>query len=260
MADAGVFDTHTHLQDARFNPDRDRVLERARKAGVYQLLTVGVDFESSLEGVRWAEGRDGVYCSVGFSPHEARKSTPSLLDRLEELTQKEKVVAWGEVGLDYHYDLSPRDVQRAVFRDQVEIATRRNLPLIIHFRDAGDDLFPILTETGVPTSGGVMHCFTGNAEELGQALDIGLHISYSGIVTFPKARSLFEPLIRNTPPERLLVETDCPYLAPHPYRGKRCEPAMVVETVRRVAEILDETYDWTRERLTANAKRLFNCL
>jgi len=179
-----------------------------------------------------------VYATVGVHPHEARKATAQTFDRMRELAKHSKVVAIGEIGLDYHYDFSPRVVQREVFATQLDLAAETALPIVIHTREAWEDTLEAIRAWGSPVRG-IMHCFTGDREQARQALDLGFHLAFGGVLTFPKAEEVREAA-RLTPPDRLLVETDCPYLAPVPYRGKRNEPAYVAETVKRLAAVRGE--------------------
>lgn len=234
-------DSHAHLDGEEFDADRDEVVARARAAGVRAILNVGTgdprggNFERA---VKVAESYDGVYAAVGVHPHDARlfdDSAESLLRNL--VAGSERVIAWGEIGLDYHYDHSPRDVQREVFVRQLRLAREANLPVVIHSREADDDTVEILrVECSGSPRRGVMHCFGGGARMAQSVLELGFMISFAGNVTFKKADALRE-VAKSVPLERLLVETDCPYLSPVPFRGKRNEPARVVETARCLAEL-----------------------
>ena len=250
-----LIDSHTHLDDAQFSEDRAAVIERARAAGVERMLAIGTgggppDLEA---GVRLADEYPFVLASVGVHPHDAAKATEATFERLGELAVHPKVVAIGEIGLDYHYDFSPRDVQRAVFSRQLAIAAEAALPIIIHTREAWDDTFEILRREW--RGEGVVHCFTGDAAQARQALDGGFHLAFGGVLTFPKAEPVREAA-RLTPADRLLIETDCPYLAPVPHRGKRNEPAFVAETARRLAEVRGQTVEEIAERTADNFERL----
>jgi TatD DNase family protein len=231
-----LIDSHCHLDDPAFDPDRAEVLERARQAGVGLLLAIGSgDGPPDLEAaIRLADSTPWVYATVGVHPHEARKAEPATLEVLARLCRHPKVLAVGEIGLDYHYDHSPRDVQRAVFVTQMEIARAAGKPIVIHTREAWADTLRLLREHW--QGSGVMHCFSGTYEQAKEALDLGFHISFAGILTFPKAESLRQTAAR-LPLDRILIETDCPYLAPAPHRGKRNEPAYVVETARVLARV-----------------------
>src|SRR5262245_23647071 len=205
-------------------------------------------------GMRLADQYPFVYATVGVAPHEASKAAPGGFQRLRELVRYRKVLAIGEIGLDYHYDFSPRDVQRDVFVEQLRIATEARKPIVIHTREAWADTIAILQDHW--RGGGIMHCFTGDTVQAREALDLGFHLSFGGVLTFPKAESVREAA-RLTPDDRLLVETDCPYLAPVPYRGKRNEPAFIVDTVRRLAEVRGTSPEALAELTTANFDALF---
>lgn len=257
-AGSALIDSHCHLDDPRFDGDRDEVLERAREAGLEAVMSIGTgngppDLEA---GLRLAERYDFVWATVGVHPHDAAKANGGTLPRLEELSQHPKVLAIGEIGLDYYYDNSPREMQRAAFRQQLELARKLKKPVIIHTRDAWDDTFSILEEHWAPAGlAGIMHCFSGGPREAERALAMGFYISFSGIVTYPKAGGVQEAA-RITPSERLLVETDAPYLAPVPHRGKRNEPAMVVETAKKLAELRGESYEEISAATTVNFYRV----
>ncbi len=253
-----LIDSHCHLDDAQFEPDRQAVIERALAAGVTTLLSIGSgDGPPDLEvAVRLADTYDFVWASVGVHPHEARKANAETWRKLEELLAHPRVVALGEIGLDYHYDNSPRDQQRAAFIEQLEIAARGRKPILIHTRDAWDDTWRLLEEHWAPHRlGGIMHCFSGGPGEARRALEMGFHLAFGGVVTYPKADRVREAA-RLTPLDRLLVETDAPYLAPVPMRGKRNEPAFVVETARRLAELRGEPLEALAQATTDNFLRL----
>ena len=235
-----LIDSHCHLDNPRFDSDRDAILAQAREAGVELFLTIGTgDGPPDLEpALRLAERYDDVYATVGVHPHDAAKAAPETYDRLAELCRRPKVLALGEIGLDYHYDFSPRDVQREVFLRQMEVASAARKPIIIHTREAWADPLDLLWKRWRPTGlGGVLHCFTGDLEQARQGLEAGMHISFAGVLTFARSDELREAA-RALPLDRLLVETDSPYLTPEPHRKiKRNEPRFVVETARRLAEI-----------------------
>lgn len=251
-----LIDSHCHLDDEQFAADRDAVIERALAAGVGAMLAIGTgngppDLEAAI---RLAGRYPGIYATVGVHPHEASKCGPETLERLRELARHPKVIAVGEIGLDYHYDFSPRDVQRNVFIEQLRLAEGAGQPIVIHTREAWDDTLSILREHA-SQAGGIMHCFTGGPKEAEQALELNFHLSFGGVLTFPKAES-----VRNAaavvPEDRLLIETDAPYLAPVPHRGKRNEPAYVLETVRKLAQIRGVTVEHIAHITTRNFDRL----
>ncbi len=251
-----LVDTHAHLDMKEYDGDRDAVVLRAREAGVSRIVSISTDAASAHETVGLAEKFEGVFASVGVHPHDAGKIRPGDLEDLLGLAAHPKVVAWGEIGLDYHYDHSPRDVQREVFRRQVALARKAGLPLIIHTREADADTLTVLGEEGARELGGVFHCFSGDAALARAALDMGFHVSFSGIVTFKKADALRDAA-RLIPSDRLLVETDAPYLAPVPHRGKRNEPARVALVAACLAEVRGASVEEVARATTENAVRLF---
>ncbi len=256
-----IVDSHCHLDDTRFDEDRDDVVARARQAGVGRMLTIGTgDGPPDLEvAVRLAEHFPEVHATVGIHPHDAGKAEPETYDRLAALCKHEKVLALGEIGLDYHYDNSPRDVQRDVFVRQMEIARGAGKPIIIHTREAWDDTLDLLETHWRPSGlGGIMHCFSGNDEQARRSLDAGFLIAFGGILTFPRSEDL-RRTAAGLPLDRLLVETDAPYLTPHPFRKvRRNEPRYVVESARKLAEVLDISEEEAAEATTANFCRLFD--
>jgi TatD DNase family protein len=249
-------DSHCHLDDARFAGDLDAVLDRAAAAGVTRILTIGTgDGPPELDrAVRLADRYPQVYASIGVHPHDAAKVTSQTYEDLRALSADAKVIAFGEIGLDYHYDFSPREIQREVFINQLQLARAVNLPITIHTREAWDDTMSILCDHW--SGNGVMHCFTGDPVQARQALDLGFHLGYGGVLTFKTADDVRESA-RITPDDRLLIETDAPWLAPIPYRGKRNEPSMMVETVRKLAEIRGTTPAGIGSITTTNFERLF---
>lgn len=248
-------DSHCHLDDAKFDEDREEVIAAARAAGVDTMLAIGTgsgppDLEAAI---RLAERYEFFYATVGVHPHDASKANEETFERLRALAAHPKVVAFGEIGLDYHYDFSPRETQREVFRRQLEIAAEAGKPIVIHTREAWDDTLAAVG--GRLPNGGIMHCFTGDAQQARQALAAGFHLAFGGVVTFPKADAVREAA-RITPDDRLLVETDCPYLAPAPHRGKRNQPAFLVETVRRLAEVRGRSAEEIADLTSGNFRRL----
>ena len=250
-----LIDSHCHLDDKQFDADRDAAIARAREAGVERMLAIGTgDGPPDLEAaVRLARQHSFMYATVGVHPHDAAKATPETLAALESLLSEPKVVALGEIGLDYHYDFSPREVQREMFIAQMEVAGRAGKPIVIHTREAWDDTLRLLREHW--RGAGVMHCFSGGAVEARQALDLGFHLAFGGVLTFPKAENVREAA-RIAPEDRLLVETDAPYLAPVPRRGKRNEPAFLVDTVGRLAEVRGVSTEQIAVSTTRNFERL----
>lgn len=235
--------------------DIDAVLGRATAAGVDTIVTIGESLATSEAAVEIAGAHPNVYASVGLHPHHAKDRTDALMARLRELAALPKVVAIGEAGLDYHYDNSPRPDQRAAFAEQVRLAHETGLALVIHTRDAWDDTFAILRDEGMPERT-VFHCFSGGASEAERSLEIGAYLSFSGIVTFPKGGDLREAAAV-APLEKIVVETDAPFLAPVPHRGRPNEPAYVIHTAAQIAEVHGVTPDAVAAATTANARRLF---
>jgi TatD DNase family protein len=251
-----LVDSHAHLDDPRFDEDRDAVIQRAWDAGVRKILTIGngAGPDQMGCGIPIAESRDWIYTSVGVHPHDAIKVEERHYSLIEELAVHPKILGIGETGLDYYYNNSPRDIQREVFRRQLMLANKLNLPVIIHTRDADEDTVALLRETGA--SRGVIHCFTSGEKLADFALESGFYISFSGIITFPKAEIL-AAIARRIPVDRILVETDCPYLAPVPHRGKRNEPAFVGDTARFLAEVRHISIDELTVHASANFHTVF---
>lgn len=255
-------DSHAHIDGPEFDVDRDEVVARARSAGVGAILNVGTGDPRSgaLErAIETAELFENVYAAVGVHPHDARLFDEEAAARILKLVRESpRILAWGEIGLDYHYDNSPREVQREVFRIQLRLAREAQLPIIIHTREAEEDTVKILSEEwSIGARGGILHCFTGSQWLSDAALELGFLISFSGVVTFKKAGELRE-VARRVPLERLLVETDCPFLAPVPHRGKRNEPSFVVEVARTLAELRGMEIEEFGRRTTENFHRFFN--
>ncbi|QOJ36691.1 MAG: TatD family hydrolase [Nitrospira sp.] len=256
-----LIDTHTHLDDARYDADREAMLARAREAGVERMITIGCDLATSRAAVALAAQYDFVYASVGVHPHEVRHITDDWYDTLRQLARdSEKVVAYGEIGLDYHYNHSDPDLQRRRFREQLQLARELRLPVIIHTREAQDDTIRILKEERASEIGGVFHCFSGDTWLAKDAIELGFYISFSGILTFQNA-AVLRDIAKTVPADRLLIETDCPYLTPVPHRGKRNEPAYVRQVAERLTMLTPNGVPTTVEaiaRLTGdNARRLF---
>lgn len=251
-----LVDTHAHLDMKEYDPDREAVVLRAREAGVSRIVSISTDAASARETVRLAGKFEGVFASVGVHPHDAGKIRPGDLEDILTLAAHQKVVAWGEIGLDYHYDHSPRDVQREMFRQQAGLARKAGLPLIIHTREADADTLAVLREEKAGELGGVFHCFSGDENLARASLDMGFHISFSGIITFKKA-DVLRDVARLVPPDRLLVETDAPFLAPVPFRGKRNEPMHVSIVAARLAEVRGLPPEEIARITTENAAKLF---
>jgi len=250
-----LIDTHAHLQMKDYKSDLDRVLERAKEAGVDYIINSSFDISSSKDAVKLAEKYDNLYASVGIHPHDAKTLNDESIKTLKELAKHPKVVAIGEMGLDYYRDLSPRPLQKEAFKRQIELAHEVGLPIIIHNRDSHDDMLAILRQH-MNGLGGVMHCFSGDQDFADACLDLGLYISFAGPVTYPNAPALRE-IAENVLSDRFFVETDCPYLAPQFMRGKRNEPSYVKAIAQKIAEVRKTTLPEIGRISTENAKRLF---
>jgi TatD DNase family protein len=249
-----LIDTHCHLDMGEFDPDREEVIRRARDAGFEALITVGSDLAGTVRSMELSELYDFVFAAIGIHPYDAKDFTEEIFSRLKEWSTRKKVVAIGETGLDYHYDHSPRELQRKVFRRHLDLAAESGLPVIIHSREAEKDTMEMLKESGITS--GVLHCFSGDRDMAEQAMSLGFFISLAGPVTFKKSLRLKE-IAGMIPDDYLLVETDAPYLTPEPFRGKRNEPAYMQHTVKMIAELRGVSYEDLARITTLNAKRLF---
>ncbi|MDE0634399.1 MAG: TatD family hydrolase [Candidatus Poribacteria bacterium] len=248
-------DSHTHIQISQFDPDRDAVLKRALEAGVSTILVIGFDLETSLGAVELAEKHENLFATVGMHPHDAKDLTPDVLKTFRELLNHPKVIALGEIGLDYYRNLSPHAVQKDAFEKQLDLAEEMGMPIIVHNRDAYMDILPIL-EARRGQIQGVLHCFTGDVELMHRSIEIGFHIGIGGIVTYPNAKDV-QAVAREVPLERLLIETDCPWLAPQSWRGKRNEPAYVRAVAEKIAELRETSVGTIGEITTKNFNSLF---
>ena len=253
-------DSHAHIDGPEFDSDREETIERAQAAGVSAILNVGTGdphsgaFERALELGRT---HDNVYTAIGTHPHDARLYNDRAEEKIKSLVQNERVIAWGEIGLDFHYDNSPRDVQVEVFKRQLRAARECELPVIIHTREAESETIEVLrSEYAGAERGGIFHCFSGSLELAQEALDLGFMISFSGILTFKTADDLRE-VARHVPLARLLIETDCPYLSPIPHRGRRNEPAFVVEVARCLGQLYDVELEAMGYLTSDNFRRFF---
>lgn len=258
-------DSHAHLDGKQFDSDREQVIARAREAGVQTMVAIGNgDGPPVLDaGIQLAEKYPFLYATVGIHPHEARLASDHAYAEMERLARHPKVIAWGEIGLDYYYDHSPRETQKQVFVRQMELAGAAKLPIVIHCRpsdnsdNAWDDCLALIRSDWAPKAiGGILHCFTGKWEQAKRALDMGFMISFAGNVTFPKAQQIRDAALQ-VPLDRMLIETDCPYLAPVPYRGKRNEPAYVIETARQVGELRGLSMEAMGEQTARNFYSFF---
>jgi TatD DNase family protein len=251
-----LFDTHVHLNAEQFDEDLTDVIERARETGVEKMVVVGFDRPTIKRAMELIESYDFLYASIGWHPVDAIDMTEEDLHWIEELSSHQKVVAIGEMGLDYHWDKSPKEIQKDVFRKQIQLAKKVKLPIIIHNREATSDIVAILREEEAHEVGGIMHCFSGSVEIAKECLEMNFYISLGGPVTFKNAKKPKE-VATEIPLDKLLIETDCPYLAPHPYRGKRNEPAFVKLVAEQIAELKGLTIDEVAKATTDNAKKLF---
>ena len=254
--EAFLVDSHVHLDDAAFTKDREQVVAFAQQLGVKWMLNPGADLPSSVQAVALADSYPCIYAAVGVHPHDAQGVPDNYLEQLADLARHSKVVAIGEIGLDYHYDYSPRAKQQEVFRQQLRLAIKLGKPIIVHEREAPADTLQILREEEVQKVGGVMHCFSGSRETAAQCLALGMYISFAGPVTFKNARRSLE-VAAGIPLERLLVETDAPYLAPEPYRGKRNEPGHVLLVAQRIAQARGMGLAELGAAVTRNAETLW---
>jgi TatD DNase family protein len=251
-----LIDTHAHLEMREFNDDREEVIKRAREAGVEYIITIGTTVESCRDAVMLADRHDFIYAAIGIHPHEVKDILHPAYEIIRHFAQHKKVVAYGEIGLDYHYEYSSRTDQKRKFRDMLHEARELNLPIIVHDREAHDDMLQILSEEWPDGIGGVMHCFSGDRAMARTLIEKGFFISIAGPVTFPKAEALRD-VVRDVPIERLLIETDSPYLAPVPMRGKRNEPAFVRHTAEAVATLKGLTLEDVGRITSFNAMQLF---
>jgi TatD DNase family protein len=251
-----LFDTHVHLNVKQFEADREEVMERAKAAGVEYMVIVGFDNETIPLAIDIAEKNQHIYAAVGWHPVDAVDFTEKNLEKLEDLASHPKVVAIGEMGLDYHWDKSPKGVQKEVFRKQIRLAKKVKLPVIIHNREATSDIIDILEEENASEVGGIMHCYNDSVAYVDRCLDMNFLISLGGPVTFKNAK-LPKEVAKKVPLDRLLIETDCPFLAPHPNRGKRNEPAYVRLVAEKIAELKEISFEKVSQATTENALQFF---
>ena len=250
-----LVDSHAHIQLDNYLTDRDAVLVRARKAGVHAILVIGFDLQTSRNAIALAEAYGGLYATVGMHPHDARGFDSTTLEIFRELASHPKVIALGEMGLDYYRNLSPISLQKIAFEQQLDLAEELSLPVVIHNREAYHDILPMLQARSNRIRG-VMHCFSGDVGVMRQTLDLGFYIGIGGPITYRKTEDL-QAVAREVPVDRLLVETDCPWLAPQFRRGKRNEPAYVRSTAEKIAELREVSLDEIAEITTRNFERLF---
>lgn len=252
-----LFDTHVHLNARQFSEDYDEVIERAFANGVNYMVVVGFDRETIPLAIEIAEKYETIYAAVGWHPVDAIDMTKEDLNWIEKLSAHEKVVAIGEMGLDYYWDKSPKEIQKEVFRQQIRLAKRVKMPIIIHNREATEDIIEILQQEDAGEVGGIMHCYNDSVDFVQTCLDMNFYISLGGPVTFKNA-SLPKEVAKEVPLDRLLIETDAPYLAPHPNRGKRNEPAYVTLVAEKIAELREMSVEEVAKITTKNAFSLFN--
>jgi TatD DNase family protein len=250
------FDTHAHVDSGDFDDDRTEVIERAMQAGVTGFVNIGCSRRSAKRTLELVDQYENIYGTVGLHPHDAKSMTDAYIDDLKRWAAHPKILAIGEIGLDFHYDYSPRDVQREVYRRQIRLARELAMPVTIHDREAHRECFDILTEEGGWANGGIYHCYSGSAEMAAEIVKNGFFISFSGTVTFKNAEKLRRAAM-SVPLDRLLIETDCPYLAPQPHRGKRNEPAFVAETGKALAELRGVSHEEFAKITRENACRAY---
>lgn len=251
-----LFDTHCHLDDQRFDKDRETILQEMEAQGMMPCAVIGADLATSRACMALAKTRPWLYFAAGVHPHDAKDYSESVQKELLVMMRDEKCVAWGEIGLDYYYDHSPRDVQREVFAKQLDAAASLSKPVVFHVRDAHEDVLCMLRERRGQLPSGVLHCFSGSVEQAKLYLDMGFYISLAGPVTFSNARNL-HAVAAYVPIDRLMIETDSPYLSPEPVRGHRNDPRNVAHIARRVAELRNMPYSELCEKTRANGMRLF---
>ena len=253
-----LIDSHAHLDDERFKGDTKEIISRFEQDKLELVINIGADLESSKRSVALSQEHDSIYAAVGIHPHSAKEIDENTLDALRDLSKQGKVVAIGEIGLDYHYDNSPRDVQKKWFREQIKLAKELDLPIVVHSRDASQDVFDIIKEESEDGKlRGVIHCFSESVEMAREYIKLGFYISLGGPVTFKNANTPKE-VAKDVPLDRLLIETDSPYLTPTPNRGKRNEPKYVRYVAEEIAYLREISYEVLKDATNENAKRLFN--
>ena len=251
-----LIDSHAHIQLGQFDRDRHDVLQRAKSSGIEQILVIGFDLKTSQQAVELAINTENLWATVGMHPHDAQDLTNAAMDTFRRLVSHPKVIALGEMGLDYYRDLSPRSIQKTAFEQQLDLAEELDMPIIVHNREAYHDILPILRSRKGRIVG-VLHCFSGNVDVMKQALNIGFHIGIGGPVTYKKSDDL-QVVAKQVPANRLLIETDCPWLAPQFWRGKRNEPSYVISVVERIAELRGTSTEEIGRITTENFVALFS--
>ncbi|HEY9060519.1 MAG TPA: TatD family hydrolase [Pseudobacteroides sp.] len=251
-----LFDTHAHFNDKRFKDDRDEAIKKAHESGVSYIMNVSYNIPSLEQSVSLAKRYSYIYAAVGIHPHYSKEMNDEILDKVRSLAQNKKVVAIGEIGLDYYRDLSPREIQKKWFVKQIELAKEINLPIIVHIRNANEDALKVIKDENARDVGGIIHSFSGDVNMAREAMDNNFYISVGGPVTYRNAGNLVE-VVKYVPEDRLLIETDCPYLTPEPFRGSRNDSSLVRLVAEKIADIKGKTFDEIAEVTTNNAKRLF---
>jgi TatD DNase family protein len=251
-----IIDTHAHLQWKSFDHDRRMAIERAKQAGISTIINIGYDIDSCEIGLEMAKTYDGLYAALGIHPHESRSLSDSVLARLEKLSRSNKVVAIGESGLDFYRNLSPKNIQKEAFEKHLILAGNRNLPIVVHVRDAYKEVYEILSKHSGNLRG-VIHCWSGDSELAKAYLDLGFYLSVAGPVTYSTAVQL-KVIAKDVPLDRLVVETDCPWLAPQSQRGERNEPSFLPEVITKIADLRNISAEAVAKHTTSNARRLFN--
>jgi TatD DNase family protein len=252
---AQMFDTHAHLDDRKFDPDREQVIQQCLQNGVEYIVNIGTDLKSCQFSIELTQKHPQIYCAIAVHPHDSRHVNQQAIAELEKLAQNKKVVAIGEIGLDYYRMLSAKEDQIRAFKAQIELAFKLNLPIVYHVREAFDDTWKIILETKAYQLGGIMHSFSGAIEQAKKVTDLGLHISFNGSLTYKN--SLAQKVLPSVPEDLILVETDCPYLTPEPYRGKRNQPDYVKYVISKMAEILQKSPPEVEQLTTRNALQAY---
>lgn len=251
-----MIDTHAHIDFPDFDDDRQQVIDSAFESGLCAIINIGTDLATSVKSVELADANERIYAAVGFHPHDSKAYTKQDRDKIERLAQHQKVVAIGEIGLDYYRNYSPHDVQRRVFADQLAMARQNEMPVVVHVREAMSDCLRILSEQKAYLVGGVLHCFPGTADDARRAAEMNFMVAFGGSLTFKKSRSA--KTAAEVPLESIILETDCPYIAPEPFRGKRNQPAYVRYAYSALSRIRDIPIDRLEKTVDENARRLFN--
>ncbi|MBN2694882.1 TatD family hydrolase [bacterium] len=251
-----LFDTHAHFNDKRFNSDRDEAIKNAYNSGVSYIVNVSYNELSIDHSISLSKKYDFIYAAVGIHPHYSKEINSNILDKIKKSTTNKKVVAIGEIGLDYYRDLSPRDIQKSRFIEQIEIAKEVKLPIIVHIREANQDALNILKESNAKDVGGIIHSFSGDIKMAKEVIDNNFYISVGGPITYKNSKSL-EDVVKYTPLDKLLIETDCPYLTPEPHRGERNDSSLIKYVAQKIAKIKGKTFEEIAAITTENGKKLF---